>query len=41
MNGNLQQLAESILNDLIQDAPIGNTMLKAKFFAFKKNDKDL
>lgn len=41
MNDNLQQLAESILNDLTQDAPIGNTMLKAKFFAFKRNDKDL
>lgn len=41
MNDNLQQLAESILTDLTQDAPIANTMLKAKIFAFKKNDKDL
>ena len=41
MDENLRQLAESILTDLTQDAPIANTMLKAKIFAFKKNDKDL
>lgn len=41
MNEDLRQLAESILTDLTQDAPIANTILKAKVFAFKKNDKDL
>lgn len=41
MDENLRQLAESILTDLTQDAPIANTMLKAKVFASKKNDKDL
>lgn len=41
MNRDLQQLAESILTDLSQDTPIANIMLKAKVFAFKKNDKGL
>ena len=41
MDENLRQLAESILTDLTQDAPIANTMLKAKVFASKKKDKDL
>lgn len=41
MNEDLRQLAESILADLTQDTPIANTLLKAKVFASKKNDKDL
>ncbi len=36
MNEDLRQLAESILTDLTQDAPIANAMLKAKVFAVKK-----
>lgn len=41
MNEILRQLAENILTDLTQDAPIANTMLRVKVFAFKKRDNDL